>query len=460
MSDQNRFTRKRFLGTAGAALGGSLLAGPMLKSAESKPQRKPQNGKMRVAVVGMGVRGVSMYGRNLVSRYPDHIEMVGICDTNPGRLKYASEYVGAGCPTFTRLDEMLQQTRPDRLVVTTWDWEHHNCIITALEHGVDVVCEKPLTIDEEKCQMIIDADKKYPDNNIYVTFNYRYPPHRSKVKELLMEGAIGDIRSVDFHWNINHGHQRAYMQRWHGESKRGGTLWVHKNTHHFDMLNWFLDSDPVEVYAQNALEMFGSSGPFRSTNCRRCPYTEECEHYWDINANDHLRQMYADNEHYDGYIRDNCVYRHNIDSHDKHAALITYANGAFVNYSLTSDTDHSGYWIAFNGTKGRLEGREGGWPASDEHQEWILTPRGKDPQKIVVPFSDGGHWGGDPLLLDRLFKDPDMPDPLHQLAGTRDGVMSVLTGVAARKSAASGKPVRIETLTSLKPQAKRPEDLS
>src|SRR5690625_5648671 len=96
----------------------------------------------------MGVRGVSMYGRNLVSRYPDHIEMVGICDTNPGRLKYASEYVGAGCPTFTRLDEMLQKTRPDRLVVTTWDWEHHNCIITALEHGVDVVCEKPLTIDE------------------------------------------------------------------------------------------------------------------------------------------------------------------------------------------------------------------------------------------------------------------------------------------------------------------------
>src|SRR5690625_7444382 len=92
--------------------------------------------------------------------------------------------------------------------------------------------------------------------------------------------------------------------------------------------------------------------------------------------------MYADNEDYDGYIRDNCVYRHNIDSHDKHAALITYANGAFVNYSLTSDTDHSGYWIAFNGTKGRLEGREGGWPASDEHQEWILTPRGKDPQKI------------------------------------------------------------------------------
>src|SRR5690625_1007478 len=161
MSDQNSYTRKKLLGTASAALGGCLLTGPILKAPDRKPQRKPQNGKMREAVVGMGVGGASMCGRNVVSRYPDQLELVGICDTNPGRLKCASEDVGAGCPTFTRLDEMLQKARPDRLVVTTWDWEHHNCIITALEHGVDVVCEKPLTIDEEKCQMIIDADKKY-----------------------------------------------------------------------------------------------------------------------------------------------------------------------------------------------------------------------------------------------------------------------------------------------------------
>ncbi len=458
MPENNTFTRKQFIGTAGAALGGSLLTGPVFSKTNAKSGKKNRNDKMRVAVVGMGVRGVAMYGRDLVRHYADHVEIVGICDTNPGRLEYASEFVGAGCPIFTRLDEMLEKTSPDRLVVTTWDWEHHSCVIMGLEHGVDVVCEKPLTIDEEKCQMIIDADKKYP-NNVYVTFNYRYPPHRARIKELLMDGAIGDIRSVDFHWNIHHGHQVAYMQRWHGESQRGGTLWVHKNTHHFDMLNWFLDSDPVEVYAHDALEIFGSNGPFRSTNCRRCPHSDKCSYHWDINANEHLRRMYADNEHYDGYIRDNCVFRHNIDSHDKHSALIKYANNAFVNYSLTSDTDHSGYWIAFNGTKGRIEGREGGWPSSREHQEWVYQPLGKDPEIIRVPFTSGGHWGGDPILMDKLFKDPDMPDPLHQSAGTRDGVMSVLTGVAARKSARLGRPVKIEGLTSLKPHAKRPEGL-
>jgi hypothetical protein len=112
-----------------------------------------------------------------------------------------------------------------------------------------------------------------------------------------------------------------------------------------------------------------------------------------------------------------------------------------LNYSLTSDTDHSGYWIAFNGTEGRLEGREGGWPRRNE-QEWILTPRGKDPQIISVEPSAGGHWGGDPLLLNKLFVDIDGDDPLYQSAGTRDGVMSVLAGVAARQSARSD--VRLE----------------
>jgi predicted dehydrogenase len=458
MSNNNIFTRKRFIETAGAALGGSIIAGPVMSKSADKPVKRKVEGKMRVAVVGLGVRGVGMYGRTLMRNYGDYVDLVGICDTNPGRLDYGHDYIGVDCPTFSNLDEMLETTNPDRLVVTTWDWEHHNCVVAGLEHGVDVVCEKPLTIDEQKCQVIIDADKKYP-NDVFVTFNYRYPPHRAKVKELLMEGAIGDIRTVDFHWNIDHAHQMRYMQRWHGESQRGGTLWVHKNTHHFDMINWFLDSDPVEVYAHDALEIFGSNGPFRSTNCRNCPHADRCDYYWDINANDHLRQMYADNEHYDGYIRDNCVFRHNIDSHDKHSALVKYANNAFLNYSLTSDTDHSGYWIAFNGTKGRLEGREGGWPASSDHQEWILTPLGEDPQKIEVPFSPGGHWGGDPLLMDKLFKDPDMADPLYQSAGTRDGVMSVLAGIAARKSAASGRPVKIAGLTSLNPHAKRPAEL-
>ncbi|MEJ5259374.1 MAG: Gfo/Idh/MocA family oxidoreductase [Anaerohalosphaeraceae bacterium] len=444
-------SRRDFMVTAGK-LSAGVLAGSALFPAQASVG---SSSKPRFALVGTGVRGVAMYGRDLVRGYSDSIELAGICDSNPGRLAYAAEYIGAGCPTFVSLEEMLRQVKPDWLIVTSWDYEHHNHILTGLRHGCHIICEKPITIDEQKAQMILDAEKQY-GKKIFVTLNYRYAPHRAKLKELLMEKVIGEITTVDFHWNINFPHLRRYMQRWHGEADKGGTLWVHKATHHFDLLNWWLDSDPVEVFAYADLERFGSKGPFRGKNCRNCDYTDRCEHYWDILKDPHLKRMYADNEHYDGYIRDNCVFRKEINIYDKHAAVIKYANNVYVNFSLTGDTDYEGFWLAFNGTQGRIEGREGGWPADKQYHEWIITPRGKAPQVVRVPFEEGGHWGGDRRLMDQLFRNFGGPDPLHQLAGTRDGILSMLVGVAARKSCVSGRPVRIEGLTDIKPQAVRP----
>ncbi len=447
--------RRKFIASTGAAAAGTFLANPVTGMAAVNPQRRR---KKRVALVGTGVRGVGMYGSGLMRTYSDYVDMVGLCDTNPGRLQVGSRIVDAGCPTFTDLEEMIRKQKPETLIVTTEDRTHHDVIIKGMEMGCDIITEKPLTIDEVKAQAIIDAERKY-GKRVIVTFNYRYPPYRARMKELLMEGLIGDVTSVDFHWQIHHRHLQQYMMRWHGESNRGGTLWVHKSTHHFDMVNWFLNSEPVQVQAFGALERFGSKGPFRGKNCRNCAYTSECPYYWNINENERLKTLYADNEHYDGYIRDNCVFRHQIDIYDKHSAIVKYANGAFLNYSLTADTDYDGYWITFNGTKGRLESRVLGYPRK-EYAELVFTPvsiyNDKPAEVIKVAFDRGGHWGGDPIMLDKLFKDPDTPDPLGQQAGVRDGVMSILIGVAARKSIKEGRVINIASLTDLEPQVVKP----
>jgi predicted dehydrogenase len=448
---ENSVTRRRFLqATGAAAVGGALGVNPLFAADGRAPRRK-----MRVALVGTGVRGVAMYGRDLLRGYSDHVDMVGVCDSNPGRLRVGHRYIGADCPAFVDLEEMLVATKPEWLIVTSWDWEHHNHILTGLRHGCHVICEKPITIDEAKAQVILDGQREY-GREVIVTHNYRYAPNRARLKEMLMQGVIGDIRTVEFHWQITHDHLKRYMQRWHGQADRGGTLWVHKASHHFDLLNWWLDSDPVEVFAYGALERFGRNGPFRGRNCRSCDHTAACPYYWDITADEHLRSLYADNEHHDGYIRDNCVFRESIDIQDKHAAVVKYANGAVVNYSLTGESDYEGFWLAFNGTRGRIEGREGGTPHDPGYHEWVLQVRGRDPEVVRVDFQEGGHWGGDPILMDRLFKDPGAPDPLHQSAGTRDGIMAVLAGVAARQSIQVGSPVRIEGMTSLQPRPRRP----
>jgi predicted dehydrogenase len=447
--------RRKFITRTGAVTAGALLINPV-SGMVNRPEA--QNRKKRLALVGTGVRGIGMYGRDLLRNYSDYVQLVGLCDTNPGRLAVASQAIGAGCPVFTDLEEMIRKQKPETLIVTTEDSAHHKVIITGLEMGCNIITEKPLTIDEVKAQAIIDAEKK-SGKKVIVTFNYRYPPYRAKMKELIMEGMIGDVRSVDFHWNIHHSHLQQYMMRWHGETNRGGSLWVHKSTHHFDMVNWFINSEPAQVQAFGALERFGSKGPFRGKNCRSCAHTAECPYYWNINENDYMKRLYADNEHYDGYVRDNCVFRPQIDIFDKHSAIVKYANGAYLNYSLTADTDYDGYWIAFNGSKGRLEARVLGYPQKD-NVDLVFTPvriyNDRPAEVINIKFARGGHWGGDPIMNDKLFKDPDMPDPLGQQAGVRDGVMSILIGIAARKSIAEKRAVDIAGLTELTPMAVKP----
>lgn len=454
MIPKENVTRRKFVQGA-AAMGGALFADPLFAHAARAGSRD----RMRVALVGTGVRGVGMYGRTLLAGWGGHVELVGVCDTNPGRLRYAHGYIGADCPSFVRLEEMLERTRPEWLIVTTWDRTHHDCIATGMQHGANIIVEKPITIDEAKAQTILDAQRTY-GKEVVVTHNYRYPPHRAKLKELLMQGAIGDITSVDFHWNITQSHLQQYMRRWHGRVANSGGLWVHKSSHHFDMINWYLDSEPVEVFAFGDLERYGAKGPFRGPNCRTCAHKSACPAYWDIARSEHMMKLYVENEHHDGYVRDGCVFREEIDIHDKHAAMVRYANNAYLNYSLTADTDWEGFWIAFNGTRGRIEGRELNWPRDKPYHDWVVSVRGEEPKVVRTSFAEGGqptsnHWGGDPLMLDMIFKDRRAHDPLHQSADARQGIMAVLTGVAARKSTESGTPVRIADLTELVPQARR-----
>ncbi len=454
--ETHEVSRRDFLKTSGGAVAASVMASPStLATPYSHRARNAQ--KMRYAIVGTGIRAIRMWGRDVVQDYANEVEFVGLCDINPGRLAFAKDYMGVDCPTFTDFSEMIDQTRPDTLCVTTVDNTHDEFIVRGMEMGCDIVTEKPMTTDEVKCQAILDAQGR-TRKNVTVTFNYRYSPHRTRMKELLMEGRIGRLTSVDFHWYLDTEHGARYFRRWHGRERHSGSLFVHKSTHHFDLLNWWIDSEPEEVFGYGALEFYGHNNPFRHTNCRGCPHTDRCEFYWDISEDQLLTNLYADHEHHDGYIRDKCVWANDIDVFDKMAAQIRYMNGVQVSYSCTTYSPYEGYRIAFNGTAGRMEAwikERQPWQAED-YDEIRVTDNFGDTELIQIPHGGGGHGGGDTRLRDRIFKDPSAPDPYRQAAGTRDGAMSILIGIGARESVKSGQPVQIGSLTTLKPRVDRP----
>jgi predicted dehydrogenase len=442
MPESKNLTRRDFVKTAGTVATASLmLTSPSLSSV--RPPRR------RYAIVGTGDRGTSMWGRALVDKYSDVIEFVGLCDINPKRVAVAKELIGVACPTFTNFDQMLNQAKPDLLMVTTVDGFHSEYITKGLDRGLEVMTEKPMVIDEKQCRDVLEAEKRN-GRKIVVTFNYRYSPKHQKIKEILMSGAIGRVISVDFSWYLDVSHGADYFRRWHRLKSKGGSLWVHKASHHFDLINWWLDADPVEVSAEAGLEVYGKKGPFRHTNCRPCPHKSECRFFYDITKNPRRMKLYAGPEGADGYLRDGCVFKEDIDIYDTMSAAVKYSNGVNMSYSLNAFMPYEGYRLAFNGEKGRLDIRDyerQPWPVEEE-TEIFLTPSFGKREHIAVPKVEGGHGGGDTRLHDLIFRKADAPAHMR-LPDSRAGAMSCLTGIAARKSVELNRSVKISELTNL-----------
>ncbi len=456
-----------------AAAGASLMLHPFASFAAANPGQK-----IKLALVGTGARGSSLWGKSITTEFKDVCEFVGLCDINPGRVAYVKEYMGVTCPTFTNIDAMLKAVKADYIIVTTVDATHDEMIVKSLNAGFNVITEKPMTTDEDKCRKILEAEKK-SGKKVTVAFNYRHSVHSMQLKELLAANRVGKITSVDFNWYLNVHHGADYFRRWHGRMNKGGSLWVHKATHHFDLLNWWLNSEPVEVSAYGSLEHYGKNNAFRGTKCRGCEHKPNCKFYWDLTANKHLENLYAKNEQHDGYLRDGCVWSNEIDIFDKMSAQIKYANGVLVNYSLTTYSPYEGWQIAFNGMKGRIETWEDipylqktkvdeekrhaiemsnadDAIAGEAHKILAWDNFGKDFEIYTTPKIRGGHGGGDIRMQRRMFVDTN-DNPHHVMAGTRDGAMSILIGIAARKSIALSRPVKISELTDLVPKANRHE---
>jgi predicted dehydrogenase len=444
VADQSNLTRREFVKATGGALAGTSLFGVA-------PAFGGQTGsaKRRYAIVGTGDRAQAMWGRPILKEYSDVVDFVGLCDVNPKRMEAAKQLIGTTCPTFTSFDEMCDKAKPDLLMVTTVDAFHSEYIVKALDRGMDVLTEKPMVIDEKQCQAVLDAEARNK-RKIIVTFNYRYAPKHRVLKELLMSGEIGRVNSVDFAWYLDVSHGADYFRRWHRLRNGGGSLFVHKATHHFDLINWWLAADPVEVVANGELKVYGKNSPFRHTHCRPCPHKSQCRFHYDMTKNQTRMKLYASAEDVDKYYRDGCVFREDVDIWDTMSAIVKYSNGATMSYELDAHLPYEGYALAFNGEFGRIDVRDyerQPWkvPEADETEIYLTKSFGVRRRIPITGTSAGGHGGGDTRLRDLIFRKADAPDHM-KLPDSRAGAMSCLTGIAARKSVDEKRAIKIADL--------------
>jgi predicted dehydrogenase len=420
---------------------------------------------MKIYVL-VGVGGRSVMYEQLTSYSKNSGKLVAICDRNAGRLKIAENELRLAIPDIksylhTDFEKMLAVHKPDTVIVCSIDSTHHDYICRSLYAGCDVITEKPMTIDIQSCQNIVDAVKK-TGKKVRVTFNYRYAPPRSQVKELLNSGVIGKILSVEFQYLLDTNHGADYFRRWHRNKLNSGGLLVHKATHHFDLVNWLIGSIPATVVAMGGRVFYNQQQANRyglekhSDRCLTCKLAKKCNYFLDMKAYPTMKELYLDNESYDGYYRDLCVFSNEINIEDSMNVIVQYGSGVFLSYSLNAFSPWEGYRLAINGTKGRLEHtcQESSYVNSGGSLPGVLKPEGttinifphfKSSYNVPIRTGVGAHGGGDVEMLHDIFGDAK-PDPLSRSADYVQGAYSILVGIAANKSIASNQIIRINDL--------------
>ncbi|MFF3904617.1 Gfo/Idh/MocA family protein [Streptomyces sp. NPDC001848] len=434
--------------------------------------------RRRAAVVGLGARA-RLFTEALSVPYADRIELAGFCDVNAHRMAVHNDWITAdhpGRPPVPAYDAedfelMLRRERIDLVVVCSVDRTHDHYIVAALEAGCDVVTEKPMTTDAERARRILDTRRR-TGREVRVAFNYRYNPVHSAVRELLAAGEIGEVGSVHFEWLLDLRHGADYFRRWHREKANSGGLMVHKATHHFDLVNWWLDSRPETVFAQGGLFFYGDEAGRRRglarpyTRAHGSPAADGAPFALRLADSPVLSALYLEAEREDGYHRDQNVFGPGVTIEDDMAVLVRYASGASLTYHLTAYAPWEGYRIAFNGSEGRLEllVEESTWSprrtrdgatgpvlhgaetdAQAGRTELLLRRFWERPREVKVATGEGGHGGGDVRMPADLFGE-HAEDPLGRAADATAGARSLVTGPAANRSFETGLPVRAREL--------------
>ncbi len=429
--------------------------------------------RKRYALVGTGARA-GMFVDAITTTYKDTAELVAFCDQSQTRMDWHNgrlqqERGLEPLPTYfaDQFEQMIADSKPDVVIVTTVDATHHIYITRAMELGCDVISEKPMTTDLPKLQAIFNTIER-TGRSLRVTFNYRYAPAYTQFRQLVLDGKIGRPLAVDFSWILDTSHGADYFRRWHREKDNSGGLLVHKATHHFDLVNWWIDSFPSQVFAMGDLNFYGRSNAeergehYSYERYTGAPEAENDPFALMLTSKSALKGLYLDAEAETGYLRDRNVFGEPITIEDTMAVTARYHNGVILSYCLIAYAPWEGLRVAITGTKGRIEmdieesvthllgdGQADASKGPFKQARMRVFPMFGSAYEVDVPAGDGGHGGADPVMLEQIFSPQPPPDLYHRAASHVDGAASVLVGIAANQAMQSGQMVCIEDLFPL-----------
>jgi len=381
--------------------------------------------KVRVGIIGLGGRG--RYFAGMFDKNP-RATLVALADPNPRALELCRGRWDEQVSYYDSYAEMLNRPDIDTVVVASCDRAHHQNALDVLEHGKNLLLEKPMAQSVEQCDDIIAAWKK-AGTLLMVGLELRHCVLFERMWEIIGDGAIGEIKlgwAID---NVSVGGQYFY----HGNMRRKDyvrSLLLQKGVHTIDLLNWFMGGRPERVFATGALSVFGGTAA-NDKRCRDCAEAETCPYF--VNHSRFMMDYGAAVE-----CEDLCVYGQEADVNDQSIVSIEYANGtrgSFIECHFSPEYTREFTLVGTRGKMYALYNNEGNFliRVSYRHTDHI------DEWRPV--FSGGGHGGGDQRIVEH-FLDCALSGAQQdaEVLAARD---STAVGGTAGESIETGLPVGI-----------------
>lgn len=415
-----------------------------------------------VAIAGLGSRGLQQYAP-CAELFPDKMKVVAIADPIASRVTETAKRFGiAEENCFLSAEEMLEKDRlADAMFICTQDGQHLAHAIPALKKGYDILLEKPIATNLEDCQEILKVAREY-NRTVVVCHVLRYTPFFKKVKELIMEGEIGDVVSMVHNENVQYWHQaHSYVRgNWRREDESSPMI-LAKCCHDTDIMLW------LSGKKCKAVTSFGNTYLFRSDKapngatlrcldgCKakeNCPYDAEKIYVTNkrtgiLHGNDNWPcNILVDHPNKEKIYEalktgpyGRCVYHCDNDVVDHQVVNLEMEDGSTLHLTMSAFNTRWGRDIRVQGTMGEIIGYM-------EENVIIVMPFGKEKYEINVwelsnDFS--GHGGGDNRLVEEFIDMVANDTPKSfQTATIEDSMESHLVAFAAEISRkAGGRPV-------------------
>lgn len=400
----------------------------------------------RLAVIGCGLRG-DCYMSELRDGLGKQWQLSALADPNPTAIEvYRRNYGNDNVLAFKSGPELLREMsgKLDAVIITSPNFVHTESVLPALEQGLTILLEKPVDTTIDACRRIWRSYTAAGQPPLVIGFVLRYTSFYRKIKQLIDDGAIGQVLLIEATELMGAPLTALYLRDWRSRTAMAGPLLLEKCCHDFDLLNMLAGGSARRVSSFGALTRFVPE-PAAAMHCKDCNLTSQCR-YTAGKVAPYLMQVSRRDEIIELIPEDNdrCVFNLEKDIWDHQVANIEYENGILATFTVAMDQPKTTRRIRIAGTQGQIEG-DIGLDELELSQHLEEGSEGQRVTKIEIQHDDSGHHGGD-SVLSQQFKAMLKDEPLPPAAGLREGVEASILALMSEQSQQEDRIIHVDEI--------------